>query len=58
MSMTTIVRRLIALSFLILFSAAAGIAKASEERRTPSPCDWHVGRRRMCSSWSATGLAR
>src|SRR6476660_3863778 len=30
MSMTTIVRRLIALSFLILFSAAAGIAKASE----------------------------
>jgi molybdate transport system substrate-binding protein len=30
MSMTTIVRRLIALSFLILFSAAAAIAKASE----------------------------
>ena len=30
MSMTTIVRRLIALSFLILFSAAAGIANASE----------------------------
>ena len=30
MSMTTIVRRLIAASFLILFSAAAGIAKASE----------------------------
>ena len=30
MSMTTIVCRLIALSFLILFSAAAGIAKASE----------------------------
>ena len=30
MSMTAIVRRLIALSLLILFSAAAGIAKASE----------------------------
>ncbi len=32
MSMTAIVRRLIALSLLILFSAAAGIAKASEVR--------------------------
>jgi molybdate transport system substrate-binding protein len=30
MSMTTFMRRLIALSFLILFSAAAGFAKASE----------------------------
>ena len=30
MSMTAIVRRLVALSFLILFSAAADIAKASE----------------------------
>ena len=30
MSMTTIVRRLVTLSLLILFSAAAGIVKASE----------------------------